>query len=237
VAGNLQHQVMLKAALVVVMIGIVAGVLLQTGTDEHSMIKRNIYLYTMYHTHVYAAGQEAFVNSTILAMHTHPNNTDLQGAACWSLGRIAAKKYNSHAKTGRVKISAAGGLERIIEAMGNHSNSLDVQHYGAFALFHLADNDENQLMISVLGGVEQLMSAMQNYSTHRQIQEFSCGALGNIAVNPINQVKIATLGGIELILHAMQMHKSDVHVQRQGCFALMTIADNVAGNQVSLYVF
>lgn len=89
----------------------------------------------------------------------------------------------------------------------------------------------------MLGGVEQLMSAMQNYSTHRQIQEFSCGALGNIAVNPINQVKIATLGGIELILHAMQMHKSDVHVQRQGCFALMTIADNVAGNQVSLYVF
>ena len=82
---------------------------------------------------VVAAAQEAFINRTGAAMGAAVNDTALQDAACWALGRVAVRAHNSDALRARARVAAAGGVQRVLEAMGNHSHVPAVQHAGAWA--------------------------------------------------------------------------------------------------------
>jgi hypothetical protein len=58
------------------------------------------------------------------------------------------------------KIAAAGGIERVVQAMAAHVTVAIVQQNGCAALMNLAsNNDENRKKIAAAGGIEAIKRA------------------------------------------------------------------------------
>lgn len=153
---------------------------------------------------------------------------------------------------GRRNVAKNSGIENIVEAMGMHGASMDVQTYGCGCLYALScfrpDNpqkDNNSAVIAHSGGIGRLTEAMATFSTCREIQQWGVGALRHLAVEigtnrrevsdvgeikltmrGINKRMIAKLGGIELVVQAMLKFPDEAELQENGCAALCNLASN-----------
>ena len=94
----------------------------------------------------------------------------MQAGGCWALGRLAARAHNTRAGAYAAHVGAAGGVDRILAAMDNHTAAAHVQHEAAAALAHLARDEQIQLQVAALGGIERLLRALANHSSSAPVQ-------------------------------------------------------------------
>ena len=78
----------------------------------------------------------------------------------------------------RTTIAERHGIDIILTAMQQHSDSAEVQQYGCQALGHVAAyNDANQRTIAEKGGIEAVFRAMTQHSHHEGVQEQGCSMM------------------------------------------------------------
>jgi predicted hotdog family 3-hydroxylacyl-ACP dehydratase len=132
----------------------------------------------------------------------------------------------------RGRIAAAGGNDRVVQAMAAHVGVAGVQEQGCVALWNLAANNaENKNRIAAAGGIDRVVQAMAAHVGVAEVQKRGCGALWKLADNNAeNQERIAAAGGIDRVVQAMAAHVGVEGVQEQGCEALWNLAEN-AENQ------
>jgi hypothetical protein len=73
-----------------------------------------------------------------------------------------------------VKIRTQVGVEAIVQAMGGHLGSEEVQRCGCVALSNLANNTDNTVKIRTEGGVPA-------HRGNEEVQRYGCGALSVLA--------------------------------------------------------
>jgi len=155
-------------------------------------------------------------------MEVNEKDRQLQLHACGTLVDLACNNFRC-----KERITAAGGLERIVAAMTTFAGDSEVQLQACRALCNMAHNaDANRLKINSLGGIDRIIDAMRNYKAHQQLQLFAIKTLVNLADSCAdNKIKIAGAGGIECIIEAMENHTevTDVDLQLQACGALRNL--------------
>jgi hypothetical protein len=131
--------------------------------------------------------------------------------ALWSLAANNAENEK--------RIAAAGGIDRVVQAMAAHVGVAGVQESGCAALWTLAANDENKERIAAAGGIDRVVQAMAAHVGVAGVQESGCGALANLAANDENKERIAAAGGIDRVVQAKKNHPS-----------IAWVADRALGN-------
>jgi len=126
-----------------------------------------------------------------------------------------------------------GGIEALVQAMGEHGASAAVQQHACAALRNLALNDAIRVKMAALGGIEALVQAIGAHGASASVQEEACGALNNLVASSdaitvqssdAIRVKMAALGGIEALVQAMGEHGASAAVQQHACAALCNLA-------------
>jgi hypothetical protein len=98
-------------------------------------------------------------------------------------------------------------VDAILQAMGGHRGSKEVQEKGCGALKNLAVNADIAVKSGAGGGVEAIVQAMGGHRGSEGVQRTGCQALRRLADNKDNVVKIGAEGGVEAIVQAMGAHR------------------------------
>jgi hypothetical protein len=76
------------------------------------------------------------------------------------------------------RIAAAGGIDRVVQAMAAHVGVAGVQEQGCGALRNLAANAENKKRIAAAGGIDRLVQAKKNHPSCATNADYALRALG-----------------------------------------------------------
>ena len=118
-------------------------------------------------------GDQGGIEHIVAGMHTMKSDTEFHLIACRALHSLAENSFNAE------KISAAFGVDRVIQAMEVH-NDVGVQKHSCGALQNLSIHAENRTKIVQLGGIERIINAMTRNPLDIELAEFACGVLVNI---------------------------------------------------------
>lgn len=125
----------------------------------------------------------------------------------------------------RERIREQRGIEVIVSAMGNHSQSVSVQTEGATLLANYAfGSEENKKVISAGFGIDLLVTAMKTYPAERELQGRACQALRNITFNAPSILSSAgAKGAVTAALDALSGHLLAEDVIEQGIVAIFNM--------------
>jgi len=160
------------------------------------------------------------INCVINAMEAYPKNVHIQQNAIGVLMRIGQKaKSNSNGDSNsddnQLKILKRGGDKRIVEAMVNHNESLDIMSLGCMAIVNLAAEDYSlKTGIVESSGADQIIIAMVVHSHDVNFLINCCCALRTLSSgHDENKSKIVEKGGIDSIVSVMQLYKNNLKMQ------------------------
>jgi len=126
-------------------------------------------------------GPKGGICSVIKLMDQHPNHSELQAMACWSLVNFA---LNPSAKA---YMLGQGAIHRVLQAMHLHPKNRDVQFRAIFALINLVVPDggvsiENQIDDIV----QQLLAAIEVFTEDGRLINRASLVLQNLSLNELN---------------------------------------------------
>merc|ERR1719247_2364617 len=116
-------------------------------------------------------------------MKDHPENLEVQQAACSALWNLCTENSKNHDR-----VADSGAIELVLSAMQTFSTSAGLQEEACGVLGNLAGKSAHQLQIASAGGIDAIVAAMKAHETIVGVQKQACGALGNLATeNAANQ--------------------------------------------------
>jgi hypothetical protein len=157
------------------------------------------------------------VAAVLAAMRAHPDDAEVQSAACHALIELGTLDATNCATAG-----ATGGVAAVVAAMTRHSTDPFVVQRACNALGNLARHHRQNAVTAVKSGaVTASLAAMRDFSTDMQVQLDGCYALCHIFD------KAGTLGGAhadgaatDATVAAMRAFASDHVLQRCCCDVL-----------------
>lgn len=202
-----------------------------------------------------AVGQSGGIKDITAAMALHSASLDCQTYGCGCLFALSCfRPGNPDKDNNSAAIAHAGGIARLVEAMGSFPGCREVQEWGVGALRYLAvdiggnrreisDGGEVQLtmrginkrMIAKVGGIEAVVKAMLKFPDDAELQEHGCGALCNlITTTQESKVRAARAGCIRAATTAMKLYPEDGELQSLGCALLRSLALGVPENKIAI---
>jgi hypothetical protein len=170
----------------------------------------------------------------VTAMQAHPNEAELQLAAC----ALFAVLTKNNARNQRL-IGETDAIEAIVPAMRVVFACDDLVaregfYAGCAALHHLANHEPNKIKIANADGISLLIDAMSKGQEFLRPQLDCCGALSYLATNDNLRATIVAKGGIPLVITAMDTFLYNEQVQQAGLNTLGSFARDSRSNVVRI---
>jgi hypothetical protein len=136
----------------------------------------------------------------------------------------------------RVRVFAAGGVERIQAAMTIHIGEPEVQADSCGALARIALNQGCAMQSThwQRDAVKLAAAAMIAYPEHASVQRMACLALGNCCLCVEARARMNTIGAIELAIKAMQTHANALDVQQAAALLMYNAGSAVTETRVAV---
>lgn len=126
-------------------------------------------------------------------------------------------------------VASRGGLQVVIDAMGHHAESADVQRAGCWALFcSCVHNSELQKVVEAHGGVKACLKALQDHRDDARVQEAGCWVIKELAQTIAKNESSRTtfVSSTQVVLKAMDKHRSVAAVQTAAGGSLRSLASH-----------
>jgi hypothetical protein len=160
-------------------------------------------------------------------------DADMQVAGCELL--VLVSEDNNEAQQAMVALEA---VEAVLDGMGAHPSSAEVQTWGPRALRALAWGYCNRQTMIRHGAISDLIAAMRNHPSVAGVQEHVASTIAQIVYGSSeSKLLVGTTGGIQLILSAMRIHPRNMNLQGQCCFALRNLSWESPENHVLMHEY
>ena len=149
-------------------------------------------------------------------MHLHQADLNIQRHGCYIM--MMYFDYCNFTKSCINKIQKSIGtidicsvIERLIEAMNNHTDNIDIQSCACKVLIDISLSfGVKQDHIASLGGLQCIIAAMNNHKQDGNVQKYACKILSWMCYDDKSTYQVASLGGMKCIVVAMSNHINNV---------------------------
>jgi len=124
-------------------------------------------------------------------------------------------------------IAFEGGIETVVNTMGNYITIPTILERGFSTLWSLAVLPANQSRIAEAKGIEMVVSSIYASTEYERVQQQGCGCIFTLALDPHNRLALRRAGCVDAIVLTAKAHFSSVHVHTEvnRCLACLSTPD------------